>query len=303
MKRSMKWLARIGAVLVILAALSAGVVFALSEARLARTYAVPAESVVIPFAPAGIARGQHVAIISGCVDCHGANLAGRVFFENAMIGRFVAANLTGGKGGAGATFTDQDWIRAIRHGLRPDGKPLLAMPAKEYYVLSDADLGALIAYLKTLPAVDNELPTSAVSPMGRVLMLAIKDIALLGAERIDHTAPRPAAPEPAVTAQYGGYLAVRCTGCHGDTLSGGKIPGTPPDWPPALNLTPYPGAATAVWSQDEFIRTLRTGVTPRGNRLDTKYMPWKVLGQMTDNELRALWLYLRSAPPKEYGNR
>ena len=82
-----------------------------------------------------------------------------------------------------------------------------------------------------------------------------------------------------------------------------KIPGTPPDWPPALTLTPYPGAAVAVWSQDEFIQTLRTGITPRGNQLDTKYMPWKVLGQMTDDELKALWLYLRSAPPKEYGNR
>ena len=96
---------------------------------------------------------------------------------------------------------------------------------------------------------------------------------------------------------------MRCTGCHGDTLSGGKIPGTPPDWPPALNLTPYPGSSTDVWSQAEFIRTLRTGITPRGNQLDTRYMPWKVLGQMTDDELKALWLFLRSAPPKEYGNR
>jgi mono/diheme cytochrome c family protein len=303
MKRFMKWFVRIAAGLVILVILATGAVFALSEVRLTRTYQVPAETVVIPHDPASIARGQHVAIISGCVDCHGSNLAGRVFFESPMIGRFVASNLTAGKGGVGGSFTNQDWIRAIRHGVRPNGKPLLVMPAREYYFLSDADLGTLIAYMKTIPPVDNALPASAVSPMGRVLMLAIKDIALLGAERIDHTAPHPVAPEPAVTPQYGGYLAVRCTGCHGDTLSGGKIPGTPPDWPPALNLTPYPGAAVAVWSQDEFIRTLRTGITPRGNQLDTKYMPWKVLGQMTDDELKALWLYLRSAPPKEYGNR
>jgi mono/diheme cytochrome c family protein len=303
MKPPMKWLVGIAVVLLVLAASCFGIVYALTEPRLARKYDIAAETVVIPTDAAGLARGRHVAIISGCVDCHGENLAGRVFFENAMIGRFVASNLTAGKGGVGARFADKDWIRAIRHGVRPNGKPLLAMPSKQYYSLSDADLGALLAYLKSIPAVDHELRASAVSLMGRVLMLFIKDMALLAAERIDHGAVRPAAPVVGITPQYGAYLAVRCTGCHGDTLSGGKIPGTPPDWPPALNLTPYPGAATDVWSQDEFIRSLRTGITPRGNQLDTRYMPWKVLGQMTDDELKALWLFLRSAPPKEYGNR
>jgi mono/diheme cytochrome c family protein len=303
MNRPMKWLLRIAAVLLVLAASCAAVVYVLTESRLTQTYDVPAETVMIPTDAASLARGRHVAVISGCIDCHGDDLAGRVFFDNAMVGRFVASNLTIGKGGVGARFTGQDWIRAIRHGVRPGGTPLLVMPSKEYYPLSDADLGALLAYLKNIPAVDHELSASSVSPMGRVLMLTIKDMPLLAAERIDHTAARPIAPTVGITPQYGAYLAVRCTGCHGATLSGGKIPGTPPDWPPALNLTPYPGSATDVWSQDEFIRTLRTGITPRGNQLDTRYMPWKVLGQMTDDELKALWLFLRSAPPKEYGNR
>jgi cytochrome c553 len=303
MKRLVKWVARIAIVLLGLVALAAATVFALSQARLTRTFAVPVENVLIPTEPAAISRGHHLAIISGCIDCHGQNLAGRVFFESAMIGRFVAPNITGGKGGTGVRFTDQDWVRAIRHGVRPDGKPLLVMPSKQFYALSDADLGALIAYLKTIPAVDNELPASAVSPMGRVLMLTIKDLPLLAAERIDHHAARPPAPVAGVTVEYGKYLAVRCTGCHGEALTGGKIPGTPPDWPPALNLTPYPGSAVAQWSEAQFIDTLRTGVTPRGNELDTRYMPWKVLGQMTDDEMKAVWLYLRSLPPTEYGSR
>jgi mono/diheme cytochrome c family protein len=303
MKQLKKWLLRIAAVLAGVVVLAAGTVYALSEARLSHAYAIPAETLSIPADAASNAHGMHVAIISGCVDCHGPNLAGRVFFENAMVGRFVASNLTSGKGGVGKRFSDQDWIRAIRHGVRPNGKPLLVMPSREFYPLSDADLGPLIAYIKTVPAVDHELPASALSPMGRVLLLALKDIPLLAAERIDHSAPRPVPPAPAVTVEYGHYLAVRCTGCHGDTLSGGKIPGTPPEWPPALNLTPYPGAATAVWTEGEFVTALRTGVTPRGNHFDQKYMPYKVLGQMTDDELKAVWLYLKSVPPREYGNR
>ena len=303
MKRLRKWLARIGIALLALAAVAATTVFALSQARLTHAYALSPEKVAIPTQPAAIARGHHLAIVSGCIDCHGQNLSGRVFFESAMIGRFVAPNLTRGTGGSGGRFTEQDWVRAIRHGVRPDGKPLLVMPSKQFYALSDADLGALIAYLETIPAVDNELPPSAVSPIGRVLMLTMKDLPLLAAERIDHNAARPPAPRVGVTVEYGKYLAVRCTGCHGETFSGGKIPGTPPDWPPALNLTPYPGAAVAQWSEAQFIDALRTGVTPRGNQFDTKYMPWKVLGQMTDEEMKAVWLYLKSLPPREYGSR
>ena len=298
-----KWLARIGAAMLALAAVAAATVFALSQARLTRVYVLPAEKIAIPTQPAAIARGHHLAIISGCIDCHGQNLSGRVFFENVMIGRFIAPNLTKGRGGSGERFSDQDWVHAIRHGVRSDGKPLLVMPSKQYYSLSDADLGALIAYLKTIPPIDNELPSSTVSPIGRTLMLAMKDLPLLAAERIDHDAARPPAPPVGVTVEYGKYLAVRCTGCHGENLSGGKIPGTPPDWPPALNLTPYPGAAVAQWSEAQFVQALRTGVTPRGNQFDTKYMPWKVLGQMTDDEMEAVWLYLKSLPPREYASR
>ncbi len=178
------------------------------------TSSLPRE-VAIPTQPAAIARGHHLAIISGCIDCHGQNLSGRVFFENVMIGRFVAPNLTKGKGGSGGRFSDEDWVRAIRHGVRPDGKPLLVMPSKQYYALSDADLGALIAYLETIPPVDNELPASTVSPIGRALMLTMKDLPLLAAERIDHKAARPPAPRsesPWSTESISPYAALVATG-------------------------------------------------------------------------------------------
>src|SRR6476646_10224147 len=160
MKTVLRWLVRIGAVLLVVLVIAATAVYALTQIRLTRTYSLAAETVAMPSDRAGVARGQHVAIISGCVDCHGADLGGRVFFDNPMVGRFVASNLTPGSGGVGSRFGDADWIRAIRHGVRPDGTPLLVMPAREYFALSDDDLGALIAYIKTLAPVERELPRS-----------------------------------------------------------------------------------------------------------------------------------------------
>lgn len=220
-----------------------------------------------------------------------------------MIGRLVASNLTAGPGGIGATYSDADWIRAIRHGVGPNRRGLLIMPADEFNQLSDADLASLLQYLKSVPKVASALPASTVSAIGRVLITLDRAIPILPAETIDHVAPRPAAPPVGVTVDYGRYLATSCLTCHGAGLAGGKIPGVPPDWPPASNLTPWAGAAIARWSQPEFVRTMRTGETPEGRSLARRYMPWQVLGQMTDDELQALWLYLRSLPAKASGTR
>ena len=95
--------------------------------------------------------------------------------------------------------------------------------------------------------------------------------------------------------------AVTCTGCHGDTLSGGYIPGIPPEGPEPLNITP--GGELVGWSEADFIESLRSGVTPGGRQLDNKYMPWKIIGQMTDVEVKAVWAYLQTLPAKPQGSR
>ena len=174
------------------------------------------------------------------------------------------------------------------------------MPSYEYYFLSDEDLGALIAYIKSVDPVDKVIADDSIGPLGRVLFLA-GQLPLIPAEDIPHAAPRPAAPKPGVTVEYGKYVAISCFGCHGEGFSGGPIPGVPPDWPPAKNLTP--GGDLANWTEEEFINTLRTGVTPSGYELDSQYMPWPLAAQMTDEELQALWLFLQSLPAKETGNR
>jgi mono/diheme cytochrome c family protein len=208
-------------------------------------------------------------------------------------------NLTAGTGGVGANNTDEDWVRAIRHGVGHDGRGLLLMPSRDFYSLSDEDLGFLIAYLKTLPPVDSELPSTAPGPLGRV-MLALGQFPPEATNPdvlvIDHNGPRPVSPQPGVTVEYGKYLASTCTLCHGANFNGGTIR-TDAEYL-APNLTP--GGEMAFWSEEDFITTLRTGVTPGGKQLKDA-MPWKYFGQMTDDELKAVWLYLQSLPALEQG--
>jgi len=169
MRKFLKWLSITLVGLVGLAVIAVALMYMFSERRLNRTYAISPESVPISIDATTLARGEHLARTRGCTDCHGDNLAGGVFLDDPAIGQLFASNLTSGQGGIGARYTDADWVRAIRHGVGPDGKPLLFMPAQEFYYLSDEDLGALISYLKTIPAVDNILPQNSVGPIGRIM--------------------------------------------------------------------------------------------------------------------------------------
>ena len=124
-------------------------------------------------------------------------------------------------------------------------------------------------------------------------------VPLLSAEQIDHTKPHPSGVAATPTAQYGEYLAATCKGCHGPQLSGGKIPGGPPEWKPAANITP---GGIGHYTQSDFVVAMRTGRRPDGSAIDPQ-MPWKQLAQMTDVELKAIYAYLQSQPAREYGNR
>jgi mono/diheme cytochrome c family protein len=199
----------------------------------------------------------------------------------------------------GTTNTDTDWVRAIRHGVGHDGRGLAMMPVRTFYYLSDEDLGALIAYLKSLPPIDNELPSTDLGPLGRV-MLALGQLPPEiepNVISIDHNAPRPVAPQPGVTVEYGKYLARTCALCHGPNFNGQTVQ---IDGPPVLTPNLTPGGELRFWSEEDFITTMRTGVTPSGHQLKD-VMPWKYFGQMTDDELKAVWMYLQSLPALPQG--
>jgi len=168
-------------------------------------------------------------------------------------------------------------------------------------ILSDEELGAIIAYVKTIPPVDNVLPNTSLAPFGR-LGLALGLLSTT-AELIDHKAPRPPAPEPGPTPEYGEHIAHGpCVLCHGTDFAGGVRPrGSEVEFDPSepvpRNLTPAGNLGT--WTEEDFFRALRTGVTPSGDRLDPDAMPWPYFSPLTDDELRALWLFLQSLPPAE----
>lgn len=297
----MRMLLKIAGGLVALVLLALGGLFGKAQLGIGRVREIPLRPITVTADSAAIARGRHLAsAIMKCVDCHGEDLAGRDPMFDAPIGRVATPNLTPGRGGILGSYGDAELARAIRHGVALDGRPIPVMPAEAYSAASDADVGAVIGYLRSLPPVDRAVPPSTIRPLGRLLYAAGK-LPFLSADQIDHDAPPSPDLEPAVTIEYGRYLATigGCLGCHGPGLSGGKIPGTPPDWKPATNITP---AGLAGWTEADFRRALETGIRPNGTPIDT-LMPWRLAGKMDSVELAAVWRFLQSAPPKPYGGR
>jgi mono/diheme cytochrome c family protein len=303
MKKFFKWIGIGLAFLTLLLALGASAFYFISQSRLDRIYTIPDEYVPVPQADAALDYGRHIFQFRGCEGCHGEKLEGKVYLSDPALGEVIATNLTSGKGGVGSTYKDIDWVKTIRHGVRPTGKPLLFMPSTEFYFLSDEDLGAVIAYIKSAPPADHVQPASSLSITGRAAMAFVKFITFVPAELIPHSAPRPLAPKAAITPEYGEYLTYSCKVCHGLTMSGGKIPGFPEGWPSAANLTISPDRYTPYWEKQGFINIIRTGITRHGRQINPQYMPWSSYKHMSDSELEATWVYLQSLPPVPYGNR
>lgn len=297
MKKIFKILGGLLLAVAVLVGVAVASVYALSSRKLAQRFQVTVQPVPSRSGVDAVARGQHIAKTRGCVDCHGADLAGAKVIDDPAMGRLYGPNLTRGRGGLASTVTDIDLVRAIRHGVAPDGRGLFLMPSNDYARFTDADMGDLLAYLKALPPVDRASEPLNIGPVARALVVAGK--IRLAAEMIDHAGVRPDVVVPGVTVAYGQYLAAGCTGCHGANFSGGKIDIGPPDWPPARNLTP--AGDVAKWSEADFLTALRTHVRPDGSKI-SEVMP-AAFGQMNDTELKALWMYLRTLPPAVTGSR
>lgn len=262
---------------------------------------VTVSSFALPSDPESIAEGKRLVQVKACADCHGADLAGKTFINEPPIGVLSGPNLTPGKGSVVSNYQTEDWIRSIRYGIGTDGRPLIAMPAGDYHGMSNQDLGRVIAYLKTIEPVDRENPPQKVGPVARVLYALNKMPLLFPYEEVNLTATPIEKVEPAPTAEYGQYLAQACTGCHGPGFSGGRIPGTPPAWPAAGNISP--SGRISQWTLADFKKTLTEGVTPDGKQIDPQFMPWKSMQAMTDLEIEAVYAFLKQVPPRAEGTR
>lgn len=294
MKKVLKWIgivlgALIGLILV------AGVVFYfVGNSRLNKTYNFPPDNIAMPTDAASLEHGQHFAKML-CAGCHGTDFSGVTnWFPPGPFGSMDSANLTSGQGGVGQEYTsDKEYVLAIRHGVEPEGKPIYMPAVVAFSAMSDEDLGAIIAYLKSVPPVDHQTSGQNFSVLGKILIGAGM-FGNLPVEDASHAA-HVTAPAAGVTVEYGQYLVAigDCRSCHGKQLAGGPFP-DPSVSILAPNLTP--NGTWSVWSAQEFITAMRTGVEPSGYHLDPIYMPWKDISVATDDELNAMFMYLRSLP-------
>jgi mono/diheme cytochrome c family protein len=293
MKRALRIVGLVFGALVGIVLLAGIVLYLLGNARLNKVYDFPASNVTVPTDAASIEYGKHRVEIL-CQGCHGEDLSGiDNWFNAGPLGTIDSANLTAGVGGVGQTFTTEDFVRAIRHGIGKDGKPIFMTAVPSTAFLSDDDLGAIIAYLKTVPPVDHQLKGEQFTPLAKIL-LAAGLLDKLPVEAVSHDV-QVTAPERAATAAYGEYLVNTndCRICHGPELNGGPFP-DPTITKISPNLTP--GGELGFWSEEDFINTIRTGVTPGGHALDPEFMPWPSYSKFFDEELQAIWLYLQTLP-------
>jgi mono/diheme cytochrome c family protein len=299
-----RWIRRAAYALAGLAAFAAAGLAAgawLGDRKLQRHVDVPVRDLAVPTDRASLDRGRYLFESRGCAECHGTDGAGRVVVDDGHGFLVKAPDITPGPGGVVSHYTTADWVRTIRHGVKPDGRPLIVMPSEDFSRFTDADVGALIAHARALPPAAGGPAVVRIPPFVRALYAAgaIRD----AAEKIDHTLPPPQAAAHDGSPAHGAYVAGMCQGCHGARLSGGRIPGAPPAWPPAANLTPGAGSALAAYADErQFVAMLRSGRRPDGSAISS-VMPFPSLARIDDADAAALYAYLRTLPPVAAGNR
>jgi len=281
MKRLLGWIGIALGSLAGLAVIAYVVLYALSERVLRRTYEVPVVALSIPNDPASIIEGRRLATVRGCfAGCHGKEAEGAVFFDEPMIARIVAPNLTA----AVRKYNNTELPVIIRNGVRPDGRSMLVMPSETFVALTDEDLARIIAFLKSLPEAAGPGPSISAGPIGRMGLVVgkFKMVAQLIAETV---APPDAT---SVEAKNGRYLArTVCAECHGTALRGDTNPDfTSPD----LRIV-------AAYSPDAFAQLLRTGIAIGGRNVGVMSAQSRNnLSHLTDSEIAALYSYLHSLP-------
>jgi len=267
--------------------------------KLNERYDNPVANVQVTGTAAQIARGQQLAHM--CVNCHatdsqlplsGTDMAAKFPFP--PLGTLYAPNLT--PSGNITDWTDGEVIRAIREGVHKNGRSLLIMPAVTYRNLSDDDVQALVAYLRSQPATGGLTPSTQFNLLG-ALFLNLGDFQTAQQPVGSVTAPQPGTPE------YGKYMVdiLGCQFCHGDQLQG-KLDNGQPGPPPGPNLT----LIVPKWTEEQFMTFFNTGELPGGKTVpiltlpsgfSEPRMPWPMVrAATTDEELMAMYAYLHSLP-------
>lgn len=270
-----------------------------------------------------IARGEY--LVRGpahCSGCHvGSNqelarvdagellpMKGGLVMFDGPLGKLVTPNLTPDSATGIGRYTDRQLFRMLRHNIKPDGMTSLA-PIMPFHGMADEDLVAVVSYLRSRPAVRNEVPQPQYTTFGKT----IRTIA--PAFRPQFIEASATAPASGATKERGEYLArfvANCVGCHtnrdlrtgdpiGPEFAGGfefrVEPGAPGEGEGlafrSANLTPdSSGVLVKIASRDAWIKRFRAGRAYKGSP-----MPWGSFALMTDADLEALWLYFNTLQP------
>jgi len=282
-RRILRWLGYGVLGLLSLALVAYGIIYLVSQRMVRRPYDEPLVSIAVPTDSAAVSEGRRLAQLRGCSGgCHGEGIEGRVFMDEPLLARIVAPNLTA----AVRRYSDAELVRIIRRGVRPDGRTVVVMPAEMFSVLSDADLGKILAYLHSVPETPGPGPGVELRPLARLGIVLHK---YTPAVPLVHRADSLARvfPGPGDSTAAGAYLArTVCTECHGLDLQGGE---TAPD----LRIA-------AGYSAEAFTRLLRTGTALGDRKLGLmSEVARSRFTHFTDAEIAALRAYLlaRAASP------
>jgi mono/diheme cytochrome c family protein len=275
MKRIARWIVRGLIGLVAGAALVVAGAYAASEAILRWPQAKAPVRLAAATDPGAVTRGAHVAKLFGCHDCHGADLSGRLFFDEMPLARIAGPNLTL----AMRRQSDSDLARAIRSGVAVDGRSLWIMPSDAFSHLSDGETADLIAYLRTFPAKGSEQPAKVLGPVGRIGILIGK---FRSAPAILKASAGTGLPDLGPQHARGRALARACVECHGQDLKGSAVVNAPDRM------------IAGAYDPADFERLLRTGVAAGGRRLGlmSETAPNR-FPAFSHEEVAALHAYLR----------
>jgi mono/diheme cytochrome c family protein len=306
----------LGLFLFVVVLLAIGITYTIGWRPIIGPKARPTTARVFERTPQRLERGRYLAnAATTCMDCHsprdwtrhGAPLLGdkvgigQILPLAGFPGRVVAPNLTPDPDTGAGHWSDDEMARAIREGIGHDGKGLFpVMPYESYRYMSDEDVASVVVYLRSLPPVRNVLPPMKVNfPVNRMVLSAPQPV----------TAP-VASPNPADRVAYGKYLVTiaDCAGCHSPTdehgnllpglaLAGGNVFAGPWGSVASANITPGP-SGIGYYDEALFIEALRTGYVKA--RALNQIMPYGIFGKMTDDDLKAIYAYLRTVAPSQH---
>ncbi|HEX8993333.1 MAG TPA: cytochrome c [Anaerolineales bacterium] len=283
-----KWGGGILASLLTLVVAAVGVMAAIGLVKWLAPPATAVSDLKVAGTPQQVERGRYIAN-SLCVECHTVShqlpLTGGEDFAKQIpipVGSFTPPNLT--PAGSLKNWSDGQIFRELRTGVDDDGHHLVLMSTVPVRNLSDEDIQAVIAYLRSQPVVENQTPDPPDQP-------SFLGLVMFGAGMLPGGLPPVkgvvTAPPMGPTVEYGQYIVgyAGCRDCHGENLTGGD--------PKSLGAHGPSLRIVKGWTADQFIKTLRTGIDPNGHALSA-VMPWRVMGRLDDNDLTAVYQYVTS---------